>query len=106
MVTVREQMKRFWRRTRRTRLDAYATYLEDAMTTPPLPSSSPAPPMDVMEMSPLPHKPSFLVSRDTATPTAKTPLSKCSPMMDSPMTSGAPSPLQDSPMLQKENLIE
>lgn len=103
MVTVRDTRNASSVRTLDT-VDAYATYLEDAMTTPPLPSSSPAPPMDVMEMSPLPHKPSFVVSRDTAA--AKTPLSKCSSMMDSPMTSGAPSPLQDSPMLQKENLIE
>ena len=84
-------------------IDAHTTYIEDAMTTPPLPSSSPAPPMDVMEMSPLPHKPSFIVSRDSH---MKTPTVNCSPMMDSPSASGAPSPLQDSPMLQKENLIE
>lgn len=87
---------------------AHTRYIEDTMTTPPMPSSSPAPAMDIMEMSPLPHKPSFVVSKDTgiATPSVKTPTLECSPM-DSPMVSrGAPSPLQDSPMLQKENLQE
>ncbi|KAJ6188965.1 hypothetical protein N7519_003873 [Penicillium mononematosum] len=37
---------------------------DDVMTTPPLPSSSPAPAMDVMEMSPLPHKPAFFVTAE------------------------------------------
>lgn len=68
------------------------------MTTPPMPSS-PAAAMDGMEMSPLPHKPSFSVARDTD-------LKSPSLDMDSPMRTSVPSPLQDSPMLQKENLIE
>lgn len=71
---------------------------EDTMTTPPMPSS-PAAAMDGMEMSPLPHKPSFAVARDTD-------LKSPSLDMDSPMRTSVPSPLQDSPMLQKENLIE
>ncbi|KAL2827139.1 M-phase inducer phosphatase [Aspergillus cavernicola] len=37
---------------------------EDAMTTPPLPCSSPAPAMDTMDMSPLPHKPAFTITTE------------------------------------------
>lgn len=63
------------------------------MTTPPLPASSPAPMMDVMEMSPLPHKkPAYVVTTEIE---IHSPLG--SPM-DSPTTSAAPSPLQASPM--------
>ncbi|KAL2810837.1 hypothetical protein BJX63DRAFT_303075 [Aspergillus granulosus] len=39
------------------------TYIEDAMTTPPLPASSPAP-ADSMDMSPLPHKPPFMITTE------------------------------------------
>ncbi|THC99141.1 hypothetical protein EYZ11_001392 [Aspergillus tanneri] len=38
-------------------------HAEETMTTPPLPSSSPAPAMDIMEMSPLPHKPPFSIAK-------------------------------------------
>jgi M-phase inducer tyrosine phosphatase len=68
------------------------------MTTPPLPSSSPAPAMDVMELSPLPHKPAFVVTTETE---VHSPSPYGSPMaspLDSPMPSDAPSPLQASPM--------
>ncbi|KAL3478087.1 hypothetical protein BJX99DRAFT_114503 [Aspergillus californicus] len=37
---------------------------DEAMTTPPLPCSSPAPAMDTMEMSPLPHKPAFTITTE------------------------------------------
>ncbi|KAJ6141551.1 hypothetical protein N7470_009941 [Penicillium chermesinum] len=37
---------------------------DEMMTTPPLPSSSPAPGMDTMELSPLPHKPAFVVTTE------------------------------------------
>ncbi|KAJ5504727.1 hypothetical protein N7463_007601 [Penicillium fimorum] len=67
---------------------------DDVMTTPPLPSSSPAPAMDVMEMSPLPHKPAFYV---TAEIEIQSPTPGGSPM-ESPMVSPLPSPLQASPM--------
>ncbi|EAW06556.1 putative tyrosine protein phosphatase MIH1 [Aspergillus clavatus NRRL 1] len=78
-------------------------YIEDTMTTPPLPSSSPAPIMETMEMSPLPHKTPFIVTTEidlnALTPTG-------SPM-DSPMMSTAPSPLQDSPSMgPKEDKLE
>ncbi|KAE8335243.1 hypothetical protein BDV24DRAFT_171508 [Aspergillus arachidicola] len=68
---------------------------EEAMTTPPL-SSSPA--MDIMEMSPLPHKPPFGVLADEP----RTPRIEIT-SMDTPMRSNAASPLQDSPLVaQKE----
>ncbi|KAJ5985186.1 hypothetical protein N7522_012382 [Penicillium canescens] len=66
---------------------------DDVMTTPPL-DSSPAPAMDVMEMSPLPHKPAFIV---TAELEVHSPTPDCTPM-DSPVMSAAPSPLQASPI--------
>lgn len=69
-------------------------FIDDVMTTPPLPSSSPAPAMDVMEMSPLPHKPAFFV---TAEIEIQSPTPVGSPM-ESPMVSPLPSPLQASPM--------
>ncbi|PFH57093.1 hypothetical protein XA68_15520 [Ophiocordyceps unilateralis] len=44
------------------------------VTTPPLPSSSPGPTMELMEMSPLPHKMPFVTHVDMASPTpASTP---------------------------------
>ncbi|KAK1146405.1 m-phase inducer phosphatase [Aspergillus melleus] len=58
---------------------------EDSMTTPPLPSSSPAPGLDIMEMSPLPHKPPFCMTNEIEIITPGT--------EDSPM----PSPLEASP---------
>ncbi|GES63537.1 rhodanese-like protein [Aspergillus terreus] len=67
---------------------------EETMTTPPLPSSSPAPAMDIMDMSPLPHKPPFNITEvEISTPTLDV-----SPM-DSPMEPSASSPLQDSPLV-------
>ncbi|KAH2129073.1 hypothetical protein KXW66_008715 [Aspergillus fumigatus] len=68
---------------------------EDAMTTPPLPSSSPAPIMDTMEMSPLPHKPPFIAAKEIE---LNPPTPGGSPI-DSPMMSAAPSPLQESPLM-------
>jgi M-phase inducer tyrosine phosphatase len=68
---------------------------EDAMTTPPLPSSSPAPVMETMEMSPLPHKPPFIVTTEIE---LNPPTPGGSPI-DSPMMSAAPSPLQESPLM-------
>ncbi|KAJ5432299.1 M-phase inducer phosphatase [Penicillium daleae] len=50
--------------------------------------------MDVMEMSPLPHKPAFIVTTEFE---VHSPSPICSPM-DLPITSAAPSPLQASPM--------
>lgn len=65
---------------------------EDAMTTPPLPSS-PAPAMDIMDMSPLPHKPPF-----TSTPGIEldSPMLESSPM-DTSMMSNADSLVPESP---------
>lgn len=68
---------------------------DDDMTTPPLPESSPAPAMDIMEMSPLPHKkPAYVVTTEIE---VHSPSPLASPM-DSPTISAAPSPLQASPM--------
>lgn len=45
------------------------------VTTPPLPSSSPGPTMELMEVSPLPHKTPFTMHVDMASPTpASTPI--------------------------------
>ncbi|KAF9888070.1 cell division cycle- protein [Aspergillus nanangensis] len=68
---------------------------EETMTTPPLPSSSPAPAIEIMEMSPLPHKPPFnLVSEvEIATPMLEV------SSMDSLMLPPASSPLQESPLV-------
>ncbi|GMG12077.1 unnamed protein product [Aspergillus oryzae] len=70
-------------------------FIEEAMTTPRL-SSSPA--LDIMEMSPLPHKPPFnVLEAELRTPTIEI------SSMDTPMRSNAASPLQDSPLVaQKE----
>lgn len=59
------------------------------MTTPPLPSSSPAPAMDVMDMSPLPHKIPFTITKD---------VDLQSPTPDTPMMNTGSSPLQESPL--------
>ncbi|KAJ5139153.1 uncharacterized protein N7515_004001 [Penicillium bovifimosum] len=67
---------------------------DDVMTTPPLPSSSPAPAMDIMDMSPLPHKPAFFVTTEIE---LHSPTPEGSPM-ESPLASPLPSPLQASPM--------
>lgn len=71
---------------------------EHAMTTPPLPSSSPAPASDAMDMSPLPHKPPFVAKTTTDVKSPELDQSMDSPMsMTSP--SAVPSPLQDSPSI-------
>ncbi len=76
--------------------EPFLTYLylaaEDAMTTPPLPSS-PAPAMDIMDMSPLPHKPPF-----TSTPEIElnSPMLESSPM-DTSMMSNADNLVPESP---------
>lgn len=67
-------------------------FTEEVMTTPPLPSSSPAPTMDMMEMSPLPHKLPYTLTTEVViqppTPELSVDLSMC----------GQPSPLAESPM--------
>ncbi|KAJ5988002.1 hypothetical protein N7481_003212 [Penicillium waksmanii] len=68
---------------------------DDVMTTPPLPASSPAPAMDIMEMSPLPHKkPAYVVTTEIE---VHSPSPLASPIY-SPSFSAAASPLQASPM--------
>ncbi|EPS32023.1 hypothetical protein PDE_06982 [Penicillium oxalicum 114-2] len=67
---------------------------DNVMTTPPLPPSSPAPAMDMMEMSPLPHKPAFVVTREIDLPSP----SPVGSPMDSPIASAAVSPLPGSPL--------
>ncbi|KAI9367619.1 hypothetical protein BJX61DRAFT_551290 [Aspergillus egyptiacus] len=61
---------------------------EDTMTTPPLPCSSPAPAMDVMDMSPLPHKPAFNVTSEVG--------------LDSPTLGSSP---MDTTMTSNDGLI-
>lgn len=41
----------------------------EQVTTPPLPSSSPGPGNDSMEISPLPHKTPFIATQTVASPT-------------------------------------
>ncbi|KKA23112.1 Protein-tyrosine-phosphatase [Rasamsonia emersonii CBS 393.64] len=65
---------------------------EETMTTPPLPSSSPAGSMDMMDMSPLPHKVPFNLSTDVQSPSRE----------PSSADSSGPSPLQESPMEDTE----
>lgn len=70
------------------------------MTTPPLPSSSPAPAMDIMDMSPLPHKPPYAVINEVnfKTPTI-TSSSNNSPV------SAVRRPLQESPLEPHNRLL-
>ncbi|KAJ5533165.1 hypothetical protein N7494_009717 [Penicillium frequentans] len=65
---------------------------DNVLTTPPLPSSPGG--MDPMEMSPLPHKPAFIMTTEFEVHSP----SPLNTPMDSPITSAAPSPLQASPM--------
>ncbi|KAJ9292790.1 hypothetical protein DTO271G3_8489 [Paecilomyces variotii] len=70
---------------------------EENMTTPPLPASSPAPAMDIMDMmdmSPLPHKVPYSRSTEVELPSPTPEVGTA----DSPMSSAAPSPLQESPL--------
>ena len=76
-------------------------YKEETMTTPPLPSSSPAPAMDVMEMSPLPHKPSFAAASETS---IKSPTVDSS-SLDSPFNA-ARSPLVGSPLEPHKDALQ
>lgn len=71
------------------------------MTTPPLPASSPAPAMDIMDMSPLPHKPAFglLSEAELESPSLDS-------TMDTPMMSAAPSPLEESPLVQQKDSLQ
>ena len=69
------------------------------MTTPPLPDSSPAPAMELMEMSPLPHKPPYqraVTCEATLTTPTVASSSNDSPMSATP--SATPSRLQESPL--------
>ncbi|KAH6898624.1 hypothetical protein B0T10DRAFT_115665 [Thelonectria olida] len=57
----------------------------DCVTTPPLPSSSPAPLIELMEVSPLPHKAPFFTHIDITSPTpGTTPIHDDEMMLDSP----------------------
>ncbi|KAI8718905.1 M-phase inducer phosphatase [Fusarium sp. LHS14.1] len=56
-----------------------------AVTTPPLPSSSPAPLTELMEVSPLPHKAPFFTQFEITSPTpGSTPAADDEMMLDSP----------------------
>ncbi|KAM5355894.1 hypothetical protein ACJ41O_002540 [Fusarium nematophilum] len=57
----------------------------DSVTTPPLPSSSPAPLTELMEVSPLPHKAPFFTHLEITSPTpGSTPAADDEMMLDSP----------------------
>jgi M-phase inducer tyrosine phosphatase len=78
------------------------TYIEDAMTTPPLPASSPAP-ADTMDMSPLPHKPPFAITTEIE---LNSPTLESSPM-DTTMMSNMDGLIPESPTVpQKDGLQE
>ncbi|KAL4784317.1 hypothetical protein BJX76DRAFT_327675 [Aspergillus varians] len=66
---------------------------DDAMTTPPLPSSSPAPAMDIMDMSPLPHKAPFTSTTEIG---LNSPTLESSPM-DTSMMSNVDAFVPESP---------
>ncbi|KZF22431.1 putative cell cycle control protein tyrosine phosphatase Mih1 [Xylona heveae TC161] len=67
----------------------------ETMTTPPIPSSSPGPGNDIMDISPLPHKPAFAVTQiELRSPTPETSPAG-TPMAVSPICSGL-SPLDSS----------
>ncbi|OOF99141.1 hypothetical protein ASPCADRAFT_204793 [Aspergillus carbonarius ITEM 5010] len=73
----------------------------ESMTTPPLPCSSPAPALDTMDMSPLPHKPAFGLLNEVELD------SPClDSTMDTPMMSAAPSPLEESPLVQPKDSLQ
>ncbi|RAH73387.1 putative tyrosine protein phosphatase MIH1 [Aspergillus aculeatinus CBS 121060] len=72
----------------------------ESMTTPPLPSS-PAPMMDAMEMSPLPHKPAFGLVNEVELESPSLDSS-----MDTPMISAAPSPLEESPLVNSKDGLQ
>ena len=74
-------------------LDAEREFAEETMTTPPLLSSSPATNMDMMDMSPLPHKIPFTL-------TAQIELLSPTPDVSSTdlSVSLTPSPLRESPI--------
>jgi M-phase inducer tyrosine phosphatase len=76
--------------------------IEECITTPPLPSSSPAATMEMMDMSPLPHKVPFALTTEVAldSPTPET------SSADSTMTSMT-SPLDESPIeLEQPPVLE
>jgi M-phase inducer tyrosine phosphatase len=78
------------------------TYIEDAMTTPPLPASSPAP-ADAMDMSPLPHKPPFTITTEIELNSSTL---ESSPM-DTIMVSNMDGLIPESPTVpQKDGLQE
>ncbi|EEU48567.1 uncharacterized protein NECHADRAFT_74837 [Fusarium vanettenii 77-13-4] len=59
--------------------------MEGRVTTPPLPSSSPAPLTELMEVSPLPHKAPFFTQFEISSPTpGATPAADDEMMLDSP----------------------
>ncbi|RSL66717.1 hypothetical protein CEP54_003616 [Fusarium duplospermum] len=59
--------------------------MEGRVTTPPLPSSSPAPLTELMEVSPLPHKAPFFTQFEITSPTpGSTPAADDEMMLDSP----------------------
>ncbi|KAJ6788022.1 hypothetical protein PWT90_01134 [Aphanocladium album] len=63
----------------------------DYVTTPPLPSSSPAPLIEYMELSPLPHKMPFSLLSEAASPTPNSLSGDEEMMLDSPAPIARPS---------------
>jgi M-phase inducer tyrosine phosphatase len=77
--------------------------ISDFVTTPPLPSSSPAPVVEHMELSPLPHKTPFCAQIEMGSPT---PGSTFSDYQDMVLDSPAPIARQTSSELTKSFLAE
>ena len=66
-------------------------------TTPPLPSSSPAPMVENMEISPLPHKGRFVSQVEITSPT---PIASPASPADEDMVLDSPAPIPRQPSLE------
>ncbi|RFN53136.1 m-phase inducer phosphatase [Fusarium flagelliforme] len=76
----------------------------DSVTTPPLPSSSPAPLKELMEISPLPHKTPFFTQFEITSPTpGSTPAADEEMVLDSPAPISRQSSLEPPKPIMAEN---
>ncbi|KAF5025022.1 hypothetical protein F66182_2890 [Fusarium sp. NRRL 66182] len=76
----------------------------DSVTTPPLPSSSPAPLRELMEVSPLPHKAPFFTQFEITSPTpGSTPAADDEMVLDSPAPISRQSSLEPPKSIVSEN---
>lgn len=78
----------------------------EAVTTPPLPSSSPAPLTELMEVSPLPHKAPFFTQFEITSPTpGSTPAADDEMMLDSPAPISRQSSLEPPKHIVAESVL-